>query len=106
MVGWVAEIGELRIVFGRGVTWRITGGVSALEVLDWRRQMGWPEGFVRLGTTREASWGGAEQEGVGVGDSGGSREQRAEFAGVYLSKKGWQRGEGSGNGGREGLGLA
>lgn len=73
MVGWVAEIGELRIVFGRGVTWRITGGVSAFGVLEEAN------GLVRgYRWVREHDEGRQAGSRVGVGDwEQNSQESRA-----------------------------
>lgn len=97
MVGWVAEIGELRIVFGRGVTWRITGGVSAFGVLEEAN-----------GLVRGYRWVREHDEGRQAVESvseTGSRIRRSRGRG-QTDGCGRKQAEGSGNGGREGLGLA
>jgi hypothetical protein len=72
VVGWVAEIGELRIVFGRRVTWRITGGVSAFGVLDEA------DGLVRgLSWVREHEGEGGRVAAVESVSETGSRIRRS-----------------------------
>jgi len=83
-------------VFGRRVTWRITGGVFSFGCsLEGGR---WVGPRVELGQGRLGRSARAEQERVGVGDLGSRAEMAVEVSGRKAA-------EGSGNG-REGLRLA